>query len=263
MGKADNEHTQKRVEEESDRYGDIVIGDFPDNYENLTIKGIFGLKWLSMYCKNVKYAIKADDDAFLNIFKMLNLMNRYEDHKRVVMCGLWTVMPILRDSNKCMKWCVRYSEFPGRQLFPKYCAGVTYTLSREIVDDMYSYASKTPFFWIDDVYITGLLLGKTKNVEYINLLRNITLREKRALDQYLNSSIPEQSLFYFSHVRKPANMGILFRAAIERQDSSMLAQLNHTIVSSVLGTHSRLVKSLTPPKQRSSAGVWKIRRLKV
>ena len=253
MGKADNDNTQKHVMEESARFGDIVIGDFADHYENLTIKGIFGLKWLSLHCKQVQYVIKADDDAFVNIFKLMDLMDEYASHRRVVMCGLWTVMPILRDSRTCKKWCVKYSEFPGRQFFPKYCAGVTYTLSRDIVDDMYSFASKTPFFWIDDVYVTGLLLGKTKNVEYVSLLKKISLREKKTLDQYMNASVPYSDLHYFTHVRKPPTMTTLFQQALRRQGIGNLEKLNKTAIAPFF------VRSLTLPKN-SSRLAWKVKR---
>ena len=229
MGKASDDSAKETVQNEIEKYGDIVQGDFLDDYQNLTIKGILGLKWLSSYCKQAKYAIKADDDAFVNIFKLLKLLEK-QSNPRLVACPLWKTMPILRESEKCMKWCVKYSEFPGKNFFPKYCAGLSFTLSRDVAQDMYQAASSTPFFWIDDVYITGLLLGKTKNVEYIDLLKNFTLKEAEALKQYTNYDV--QETYYFSHVRNSNNMGLLWHATLERLPAENLLEIDPTVYSS-------------------------------
>jgi len=33
-----------------------------------------GLRWMSQYCSEAPFAIKTDDDTFLNIFEMVRLM---------------------------------------------------------------------------------------------------------------------------------------------------------------------------------------------
>ena len=44
MGSSTDEKDQKIVDEEHKLYGDIVQGSFIENYKNLTLKGIMGLK---------------------------------------------------------------------------------------------------------------------------------------------------------------------------------------------------------------------------
>ena len=229
LGLAEDAKSKEIIQNEIATYGDIVQGDFIDEYNNLTTKGIFGLKWLTYHCANAEYAIKADDDAFVNPFKLMRLLNRYHDQKRLVACPLWKdhSMPILRDPKKCMKWCVKYNEFPGKNYFPKYCAGLSFTLSRDIIPDMYHAAASTPFFWIDDVYVTGLLLGKTKNVEYIDLLKNFTLKEKLAVEQYTNYTLEET--FYFSHIRQAENMDVMWRATLQRLPGEELYELSPSV----------------------------------
>lgn len=53
------------------RYGDIVQEDFVDSYRNLTHKAIMALRWVSQNCQNAKLILKADDDIFINIFKLV------------------------------------------------------------------------------------------------------------------------------------------------------------------------------------------------
>jgi hypothetical protein len=192
MGRSSKEDVQKKLQAESEKYGDIVQGDFMDVYKNLTLKGLMGLKWISTYCRQADFAIKADDDAFVNIFNLLHVLKQNEGKKKVVACSVWgdNSMPILRDPSKCSKWCVRFNEFPGQRYFPKYCAGLTYALSRDLIPLMYNASFTTPFFWIDDVYLTGLLPAKVKNVEYISLANNFTLKQDDAIAQLKDLNKP-------------------------------------------------------------------------
>ena len=56
-------HEQSYIKEEFDKYGDTVQGNFIDSYQNLTHKAVLGLRWLSQFCPEAAYAIKADDDT--------------------------------------------------------------------------------------------------------------------------------------------------------------------------------------------------------
>ena len=53
----------------------IISGNFQDNYFNLTIKHIFGLKWIASYCSHAKYVLKADHDAIVNIPLLRKIIN--------------------------------------------------------------------------------------------------------------------------------------------------------------------------------------------
>ncbi|ELT95357.1 hypothetical protein CAPTEDRAFT_65948, partial [Capitella teleta] len=155
MGQTNDLAAQASIKDEFKTHQDLVIGDFTDNYKNLTLKGIMGLHWASTYCANAPIVIKADDDAFVNIFEVMRILGDYKSQEKLVVCPLWkeNTMPILREPKKCMKWCVKYSEFPGRTHFPQYCAGLTYIMSNQMAKEMYAASFSTPFFWIDDVYV--------------------------------------------------------------------------------------------------------------
>ena len=76
---------------EFERYEDLVQGNFIDSYKNLTLKAVLGLRWLSQYCSDAPFAIKTDDDTFLNIFEMVRLMEENVNKSRVFflhVCGI-------------------------------------------------------------------------------------------------------------------------------------------------------------------------------
>ena len=152
-------------------YGDLVIGNFMDSYNNLTLKSITALKWISTYCTNAKQAIKADDDVFVNIVEVMTLIRQQSQQRRLITCPIFyeSTMPILRDPKSCMKWCAVPSDFPGDSTYPRYCSGTAYTLSVDIMGDMYQAALRTRFFFIDDVFTTGLLpLKLPYSINYVD-----------------------------------------------------------------------------------------------
>ena len=59
------------VADEASLYKDVIVEDFVDAYNNLTIKSIMGLKWAAQYCGNAKYVFKVDDDMFVNTYNLL------------------------------------------------------------------------------------------------------------------------------------------------------------------------------------------------
>jgi hypothetical protein len=236
------------LDRESDTYGDIVQGDFLDTYHNLTFKGLMGLKWVSTYCPQAKFTIKADDDAFVNIFDLLQLIESERDGQRVIMCPIWRAnsMPILRDPAKCMKWCVKYSEFPGLNFFPQYCAGLTYVLSTDIVGEMSAVSRTTPYFWIDDVYITGILPGKLSNIHDVNFMSNFTLKENVARDDYTSSAPKTQ--YMVVHVKTEAIWHTLWEAALRRVSNEVLKTLGNHVIRQYPELDRRQ-RTLITPKQ--------------
>ena len=230
MGKPSNDKERDVVLDEMKQHDDMVVGDFTDNYRNLTLKAIMGLKWTTMFCNKAAYVIKADDDAFVNIFEIRRVLRQYDGKQRILACPLWkdNTMPILRDPSKCMKWCVRFNEFPGRTHFPQYCAGLAFVMSREIVPELYAASRRTPFFWIDDVYISGMLVPKVGNVQYVDLLKHFTLKEAQANEEY-SKPPPHKITIFLAHVKKKEIFYKMWNATLHRLSSEEVAQLGDYI----------------------------------
>lgn len=221
VGSMDDPGVQRALVEEQRAHGDIVQGDFTDAYKNLTLKAIFGLKWIATYCKNAEFLLKADDDAFVNVFEWMRLAEAKvaDDYHRFIMCPVWkdNTMPILRDPSKCMKWCVKYTEFPGRQYFPQYCAGLAVLMTREIVAELYTAAVQTPFFWIDDVFLTGIVAAKLKRVHYVDMMSSFTLKEAVASENYLDTKSPLR--YHVVHVKNFATFKSMWRVLLARREN--------------------------------------------
>jgi beta-1,3-galactosyltransferase 1 len=166
MGLPKDESLVNRIKQENDKYGDIVMEDYIDGYKNLTYKAISAFKWFTVYCQNVKYLLKVDDDIFVNIFRLMTtLTTKFDKTERFFYCALWLAhsMPILRNPKNCAKWCVPKDFLPGKNDYPQYCSGSAYFFTQDVTADLYNASLYTPYFFIDDAYATGLLPPKVSN----------------------------------------------------------------------------------------------------
>lgn len=190
LGETTDEAVRQALKAEFETHGDIVQGDFLDSEKNASLKMLMGLKWATDRCPKARYIVKANDNTFMNIFEMMRLMDSNRDRGRALICPLWkdNTMPILRDPSECGLWCVKDDELPGRKYFPQYCAGMGVVMAREVAVDLCEAAKATPLFWIDDVYITGLVTQRVKQeIHYVDVLSQFSLKEDLVFDQYVNN----------------------------------------------------------------------------
>jgi len=139
-------------------------------------------------------------------------------------------MPILRDPKTCMKWCVKLNELRGRTRFPQYCAGIGYIVSSPLLPLLYNASKSTPFFWIDDVYITGLLPRKLPDgVTYVDTGKHFTSKEDEAMKQYENVSEPVK--YYYVHSRDKKKFMMMWKMTIRRLTTEQKQMISDNVIS--------------------------------
>ena len=72
-----DENIQRSLEEESQEYGDLVQGDFLDNYYNLSYKAIMGNLWVAEFCSQAQFVVKTDDDMYVDLYEVHTLTRRH------------------------------------------------------------------------------------------------------------------------------------------------------------------------------------------
>ncbi|XP_021358224.1 beta-1,3-galactosyltransferase 1-like [Mizuhopecten yessoensis] len=156
IGKPKDEITQIKINNESKQFSDIVQEDFVDSYRNLSLKSVAMLKWTISYCHRAQYVLKVDDDMFINIPYLIGVLK----HKHITNCVIGNLfqssIPI-RDP--ASKWHTPLSMYKEAQ-YPAYLSGTSYVISGDIVSKLYNASLSIPFFWLEDVFITGLCRRK-------------------------------------------------------------------------------------------------------
>jgi len=143
------------INQEAERFRDIVRADFVDSYANLTLKSLAMLRWVSTHCATVRFILKCDDDVIINTPLLLRDLND-NVHRRFVMGNVIAYAQPVREPEA--KWYIPLSMY-NRTAYPTYASGAAYVLSGDIVSELYrvGLTSQTGLFLIEDVFVTGFL----------------------------------------------------------------------------------------------------------
>ena len=153
----ENTTIKENVLIESQKFGDIIKGDFIDSYNNLTYKTIMGFKWVSTRCSAAKAVMKTDDDSYVNVPNALKIVrNKFSLLLNGVVGKCYQKSNPRRDKND--KWYVSKETYP-RKYYPEYCSGSGYMTSYQIARKIYEISSSIPFFHIEDVFV-GMCIEK-------------------------------------------------------------------------------------------------------
>ncbi|XP_045188019.2 lactosylceramide 1,3-N-acetyl-beta-D-glucosaminyltransferase-like [Mercenaria mercenaria] len=196
LGITENATVQKNIDKEFKIYGDMVQGSFIDSYHNLTHKSTMGFKWATERCRNAKYVLKTDDDIVIDIFKLFkNTILNESENKFDIYCIRQSTQIFRRTNNK---WFVENYQFKGLYKYPTYCGGSFVMILNEVVPFIHASISRTPFFWIEDVLLYGIVLNNIPELTYKTIKpKDVELYNFRAALNCLSKRKTQCPLFIF------------------------------------------------------------------
>ncbi|KAM3915663.1 beta-1,3-galactosyltransferase 2-like [Leptodactylus fuscus] len=153
-----NTDAEQAILKESEEFHDIIQQDYLDTYENLTIKVLMGLNWITTYCPYALYVMKTDSDMFVNTEYLVNkLLKQDQAPKKNYFTGVLMVghSPIRRLQSK---WYVSPDEYPEND-YPPFCSGTGYVLSGDLSPKIVNISPSIRWIHLEDVFI-GLCLQK-------------------------------------------------------------------------------------------------------
>ncbi|KAF9823144.1 hypothetical protein SFRURICE_016037, partial [Spodoptera frugiperda] len=141
---------QNRIEEEVQKYGDIIQERFIDSY--------------------IRYILKSDDDMYINVPNLMDILKnksqefdakyKIQNSKEYLLTGhlICGARPILDSSNK---WYSPKYMYGGR-VYPKYLSGTAYAFSYDAANALYRAALRTSYFHLEDIFITGMCAARAR-----------------------------------------------------------------------------------------------------
>ena len=182
--------TLPNVLKESRIYRDIVMADFVDSYKNLTYKNVMGLHWTVTYCNHTKFVLKTDDDTMVDMYHLVRfLIQKSPDGvtENFMYCSTFRNQGPVRIPSD--KWFVTLKEYPFTK-YPPYCEGFAYVMSMDVVSKLYVASKFVPFYWVDDVYVTGFLAAKAGLYQHdMEYGHSYNLMQLEHLSKHVQSSI--------------------------------------------------------------------------
>ncbi|XP_067943486.1 beta-1,3-galactosyltransferase 1-like [Watersipora subatra] len=205
LGLSLDDAIQDMIEYESETYHDIVQESFVDSYRNLTYKAMAGCRWMSTFCQTAKLVLKADDDMVVDVYLLFRHIESLQAKGRVlsntILCDVWYGRYPERVSGK---WNVSMAEF-SEKVYPPYCPGLGIVMTGDIVGKLFYESLFEPYFWVDDVYFTGLL-ARTINATFEQLSSTVHFGSSRMVREQTIFKNQYQWIFYHIHERPIARM---------------------------------------------------------
>ena len=157
VGTSSDPKTNFLVTREAAIHKDIVMGKFNDTFRNLYKKMILSISWpLEERC-SASYILKTDEDCFVNIRNLLNLLDRYHvtnGTQPIYVGRRQDDMPVIRDIED--RYYVSEKEFPEPYFYP-YASGGGYVFSGNLLPLLVNVSKTAPLFPNEDALLGSLM----------------------------------------------------------------------------------------------------------
>ncbi|XP_078486269.1 beta-1,3-galactosyltransferase 5-like [Ciona intestinalis] len=164
IGETPSETANALIKEESERYGDILHYNGPDDYTHIYSKTLSGMKWAKENLSPETFYTSSDDDVTVDLAEVIQ---NIESNKEKTSNEKWPEFPILcgylkgkvepPHRNKNDKWYIPSSVYKWT-VFPQFCFGAYYTTSVSVASQLYTEALTSKVLGhLDDVWLTGVV----------------------------------------------------------------------------------------------------------
>lgn len=159
LGTTFDSNITEKVQEESEKYNDLIVGNFHDSYSNLTLKSMSMLEWVNTYCFQAEFLFKTDDDMFINVKKLLSYAEERNQTRRAIYGRIGHGWKPNRDHSS--KYYISKKQFAGK-VFPDFITGPAYLIPMKLCRELYSKAIHQRFIKLEDVFFTGIVAQALK-----------------------------------------------------------------------------------------------------
>ena len=109
-------------------------------------------EWVKTYCSKSPFVLKTD--MFINMPNLLGFIDSHKSDKKVMYGRLAKGRNPRR--NKTSKHFVD-TETYSKTEYPDFLTGPAYLFTSDIINDMFNKALDTVFFYLEDVFLTGIV----------------------------------------------------------------------------------------------------------
>ncbi|XP_022805076.1 beta-1,3-galactosyltransferase 1-like [Stylophora pistillata] len=161
IGKALGAQQSEEISQEAAVFKDILVLNMTDSYNNLVIKIFSELLWSLIYV-NPRFILKADDDVYVRIPRLLSWLDNYandnyanDNYAGDKLYGGFVIGDA--DVKREEKWKNRVAkDCLARDFYAPYCSGPFYVLSTDVLPSIFEAVERKPAFPVEDAYM-GIL----------------------------------------------------------------------------------------------------------
>ncbi|XP_037033179.1 beta-1,3-galactosyltransferase 1-like [Bradysia coprophila] len=132
-----------------------------------------GYKWVGTFCPTAKFILKTNDDIYADIFQIIDvlLIELIMSEKTYSCANMGGNVP---NRTPEYPWYIPKEVFPD-DTYPYYCSGSAYLMRAQDASKIYSISNRTKFFWVDDVFVTGVMTKNIKVMQTVRVVGHMTI----------------------------------------------------------------------------------------
>ena len=183
------------IQNEASKFNDILQFDFIDAYRNMTYKHLSGYYYMLNHCAKTKYILKSDDDQAIDTFHLPHYLSNFIEYDKFYLCLIMTGIEQKPQRDPKSKWYVSYEDYE-HESYPDFCSGWAYVTSLKTMNRILDVSKNHSYFWIDDMFVTGMLAQKVRDEILVYDWRN----------NFLTDHIQSQESFLYGKFFTPEIM---------------------------------------------------------
>ncbi|KAI6237954.1 Beta-1,3-galactosyltransferase 1-like isoform X4 [Aphelenchoides besseyi] len=163
VGRREDSALNKLLDEEQQKFGDVIRYSAEDKYELLHVKVHAAFSWQQKFCPQARYLLKTDDDTVVDLSRMDHYVQTefnplLKEHPKSFICNRWSGKRPLRDPHN--PWYVPTSEYDGT-VYPTFCQGCSYLATTDAIKTLLNNTINVQTIHLEDVLFTGLVAEKS------------------------------------------------------------------------------------------------------
>ncbi|CAI2355756.1 unnamed protein product [Caenorhabditis sp. 36 PRJEB53466] len=199
------------IDDEMEKFGDVLQVDAVENYHNITYKAIYWIRELAKCEHGPKIIVKIDDDVHTDLIGLQFLMKRYYTLDDFIACRVLPNGQVVR--NPASKWYLSKDEYKFNNL-GTYCQGMAYLISGNLLPIIHGNIEKSQILWMDDWYVTRSLIRDYK-ISYYSLDQHImSPNSESELKDGLKNVRKQRYRTIFAHFRPPQKFPMYRRTRV-------------------------------------------------
>ena len=151
LGTSEDPQSMEHIRKEFAEHGDLVVSDFLDTYNNLSLKTLSALHFVSANCHQAPAMLKVDLDVLVHVPRLLHLLNSVDLSEAVILGRVWERSAVRRNPED------RNSEYSWPfDVYPPYPSGPCYVVSMPAIDKLLDLKLGFPL-WLNEDMNTGFM----------------------------------------------------------------------------------------------------------
>ena len=151
VGQDENDPVGDRMlREESERYHDIIQFDMKNHFMNLTLLAILTYNWTDVYCPNIQYYVRSDNDMWFNPYRFVSSFLMVDRTNSLMGNKIAHGQPIRVGYSR---YYLSKTVFPA-EVFDPYMSGCFLAMTRDVLHTIVERCVDIgPIIYFDDVFL--------------------------------------------------------------------------------------------------------------